>query len=173
MPSSRDTNICIAGPTMSGDANVPGPGRRPSSHAAPISDAITSHTASVNDNPVRTRTAPMNTSSGPGPRRVHNITATPAAMITDPTTSSPTRTERRSNVGIAPSANTAAMAPARLSGGSRNPVSTGAPRPESGRDCSTTAELTPEYRPTATVLQLEMTCRPTHAPTAMSARVAG
>ena len=127
MPSSRDTNACIAGPAMSGEANVPGPGRRPSSHAAPISNAITSHTANVSDNPVRTRTAPMNTSSGPGPRRVHNITATPTAMTTDPATSSPTRAERRSKVGIGPSAKTAAIAPARLSGGSRNPESTGAP----------------------------------------------
>ena len=112
--SSTASIACILGPTMSGETSVPGPGRRPINHAAAINDAITSHTDSVNDNPVRTRTAPMKTSSGPGPSPLHNMTATPPAMINEPATRRPTRAEPRSSRGVGPLPSTAAMAPGRL-----------------------------------------------------------
>ena len=102
IPPRSVNATCIAGPTMSGDTSVPGPGRRPISHEAPIIDPTTSHTAHINGSPVRTRTAPMNTSSGPGPSPLHNITATPAAMISEPDPSRPTRAEPRSIRGVGP-----------------------------------------------------------------------
>jgi len=109
-----DTVASMIGPTNNGERRVPGPGRRPSNQAVAMNDAITSHTARVNDRPVRMRMAPMNTSSGPGPRPLHNITATPTAMSQDPATSSAIRAELRRSREGGRVASTTAIAPARL-----------------------------------------------------------
>ena len=85
--SSMVAVACITTPTINGEMIVPGPGRRPSNHDSTIIDPTTSHTVGPSGSPERTRTAPMNTSSGPGPSPFHSVTATATAIVNEPATS--------------------------------------------------------------------------------------
>ena len=56
-------------------------------------EPTTIHTEMLSGRPVWVRTAPMKTSSGPGPRPVHKVTATETAIVIDPRTRRSTRVE--------------------------------------------------------------------------------
>ena len=75
------------GSDCSGETRVPTPGRRPSTVATSAIAATVPHTATARGRPDRVRTAPMKTSSGPGPSPVHRVTATDAPIASEPTTS--------------------------------------------------------------------------------------
>ena len=104
---------CSTGPIRNGESSVPNPGRRPSAHAPRISDPTVTHTATVSGRPVRAWIAPMNTSSGPGPRSVQSVTATDAAIKQEPATKSTRRVEKVRTRRGGPFETTAATAPAR------------------------------------------------------------
>ena len=122
--SSPASAACIIGPIISGDAIVPMPGRRPMSHAAAVMAPTVAQTATARGSPVRARTAPMKTSSGPGPRSFHSVIATDAEIRADPTTNSPTRPERLRTRRGAPDRTMTATAPARDQARRRSRIAT-------------------------------------------------
>ena len=99
---------------ISGASRVPGPGRRPRAHAVATRAPTTSQTATPSGSPVRTRIAPMNTSSGPGPSPVQSVTATATAITSEPATEQPDRTDMRTARFDEVDASSAAIAPARV-----------------------------------------------------------
>ncbi|MEL6892332.1 MAG: hypothetical protein AAFP84_12095 [Actinomycetota bacterium] len=101
------------GPIRNGARNVPGPGRRPRTQARAMSEPTVAHTAMVSGRPVRSRIAPMKTSSGPGPSWFQSVTATDTAISDEPSTRYTMRAPVVSTRRGAPRETTAATAPAR------------------------------------------------------------